>query len=209
MAGTQQGGMAVLAGEESPVFAAIAKRLRAAGWVVARDIDISARQGTITGLVYEPGLFGGEEFVRIGHVVDGLADLVDRLLPRLRSRANGGARIVVVASRDGLGWPDRPHTAAASAALVALARSLALQLGPQGITVNVVAGLPPHGSPLWHAGQPDGTHLREPEELLPEPVAVEDIARTCEFFVDDRSGYITGQVLHCCGGASLLSSLSV
>ena len=41
------------------------------------------------------------------------------------------------------------------------------------------------------------------------PVTPEDIAAAVAFFLDRRSGYITGQILHCCGGASLLSSLSV
>jgi NAD(P)-dependent dehydrogenase (short-subunit alcohol dehydrogenase family) len=45
--------------------------------------------------------------------------------------------------------------------------------------------------------------------LTGEPVTPEDIAAAITFFLDRRSGYITGQVLHCCGGASLLSSLSV
>jgi acetyl-CoA acetyltransferase len=53
------------------------------------------------------------------------------------------------------------------------------------------------------------THLFEPVPLTGEPVTPEDIAATVTFFLDRRSGYITGQVLHCCGGASLLSSLSV
>lgn len=118
-------------------------------------------------------------------------------------------RIVVITSRDGLGWPSRPDLAAQSGALVSAARSLALQLGRAGTTVNVVAALPPEGSPLRDAGRPENTHLYEPEALTPEPVTVHDIAETVAFFLDSRSSYITGQVLNCCGGASLLSSLSV
>jgi len=54
-----------------------------------------------------------------------------------------------------------------------------------------------------------GSHLHEPVPLSGSPVTEEDIAETVSFFLDHRCGYITGQVLHCCGGASLLSSLSV
>ncbi|MEV6227434.1 SDR family oxidoreductase [Saccharopolyspora shandongensis] len=196
---------------DSPIATAIAVRLRSSGWAVEprSHNTTEPRQGPITGLIYEPGLFTDDDAARAGHAVDDLLDFVDKNTPNLRPRADGGARIVVITSRDGLGWPNRPHTAATSGALVAAARSLALQLGPAGITVNVVAALPPEGSPLRDVEPPAGTHLREPVPLTPEPVTAEDIARTVEFFLNDRSGYITGQVLHCCGGASLLSSLSV
>lgn len=208
--------VAVLAGS-TPVSRAVIKRLRSDNWVT-EDLDpaepgaveaVAARHGAIDGLVYDPGLLDGGEAPRPGEVVDTFLDLVENVRPHLRSREEGGARIVVVSSRDGLGWPDRPGVAAAAGALVAVARSLALQLGPQGITINVVAALPPEGSALRRAGQPAGTHLHEPEPLTPEPVTVDDIAGTAAFFLDARSGYITGQVLYCCGGASLLSSLSV
>jgi NAD(P)-dependent dehydrogenase (short-subunit alcohol dehydrogenase family) len=163
----------------------------------------------VDGLIYEPALLDGREGVNALSVVGNLLNSVEQLRPHFRDRAEGGARIVAISSRDGLGWPDRPHIAAAAGALAAACRSLALQLGPAGITVNVVAALPPEGSTLRDAGRPAGTHLREPESLTPVPVTTEDIASTSEFFLDARSGYITGQVLYCCGGASLLSSLSV
>lgn len=210
--------LAVLASPGSPTATAIADRLSSGGWAVKaisgnsdqREIDaLLAGQDAIDGLIYEPGLLDGGEGVNTVSVVGNLLNLVEQLRPHLRTRAEGGARIVSISSRDGLGWPDRPHIAGAAGALVAVSRSLALQLGPAGVTVNVVAALPPEGSKLRDAGRPAGTHLREPKALTPAPVTTEDIASTTEFFLDTRSGYITGQVLYCCGGASLLSSLSV
>lgn len=213
--------LAVLVSPGTPTATAIADRLSSGGWVVKaisgnsdqREIDaLLAGQDAIDGLIYEPGLLDGGEGVNtvsvVGNVVGNLLNLVEQIRPRLSTRADGGARIVSISSRDGLGWPDRPHIAGAAGALVAVSRSLALQLGPAGVTVNVVAALPPEGSKLRDAGPPAGTHLREPKPLTPSPVTVEDIASTTEFFLDTRSGYITGQVLYCCGGASLLSSLS-
>ncbi|KRE64949.1 hypothetical protein ASG92_18310 [Arthrobacter sp. Soil736] len=210
--------LAVLASPGTAIATAVADRLRSGGWVVktiGQDPDpgeinaLLAGQEAIDGLIYEPGLLDGGNAISAGGVVGSLLKLVEQLRPHLRARADGGARIVAISSRDGLGWPDRPHIAAAAGPLVAVSRSLALQLGQDGVTVNVVAALPPQGSILRDAGQPAGTHLREPEPLTPAPVTAEDIASTSEFFLDDRSGYITGQVLYCCGGASLLSSLSV
>lgn len=209
--------VAVLASPGTATATAIADRLRDAGWAVktinedpnpAEINALLAEHEAIDGLIYEPGLLDGSHGINGADVVGGLLKLVEQLRPQLRPRTDGGARIVAISSRDGLGWPDRPHIAAA-AALIALSRSLALQLGPDGITVNVVAALPPQGSILRDAGRPAGTHLREPEPLTPAPVTPQDIASTSEFFLDARSGYITGQVLYCCGGASLLSSLSV
>ena len=93
--------------------------------------------------------------------------------------------------------------------MVAAVRSLALAHGQAGITVNGVIGIPPDAASRRDAGPAPGTHLFEPVALTGEPVTPEDIAADVTFFLDRRSGYITGQTLHCCGGASLLSSLSV
>ncbi|ONI74344.1 hypothetical protein BWI15_13590 [Kribbella sp. ALI-6-A] len=193
---------AIVTGADSPVAAAIASRLRSSGWRVERATGTPVvPKAPISGLVYEPGLLASADGARPGQIVDQLFDLVESVRPRLPTSSEGGARIVVVSSRDGLGWADRPHAAAASGALVAAARSLALQLAPAGVTVNVVAAVPPEAGTSRAAA--------EPSELTPDAVTAEDIARTVAFFLDDRSGYITGQVLYCCGGASLLSSLSV
>lgn len=57
------------------------------------------------------------------------------VLPRLRE----GARIVHVGSRGHLGAWGGVHQMAASAGLVAMTRSMALELQPEGFTVNLVA----------------------------------------------------------------------
>ncbi|MFI1469225.1 SDR family oxidoreductase [Streptomyces wuyuanensis] len=186
---------------------AIAGRLTSAGYTVETAFDATAEPGgPLDAIVYEPGLL---DDAPAEHTADQLLAAVDKLGPYLRPRDDGGSRIVVVTSRDGLGWPSRPALAAESGALVSAARSLALGLGRTGTTVNVVAALPPEGSPLRGSGRPENTHLYEPEALAPQPVTAQDIAETAAFLLDGRSGYVTGQVLYCCGGASLLSSLSV
>ncbi|MFJ4465942.1 SDR family oxidoreductase [Streptomyces sp. NPDC089424] len=186
---------------------AIAERLASAGHDVRTAVDTpAAMAGPLDALVYEPGLLDDDVS---GRPAEQLLAAIDQLGPHLRSRKDGGCRVVVVASRDGLGWPSRPDLAAESGALVSTARSLALKLGRSGITVNVVAALPPEGSPLRDSGRPENTHLYEPEALTPHPVTAQDIAETAAFLADARSGYVTGQVLYVCGGASLLSSLSV
>ncbi|MEU4173011.1 SDR family oxidoreductase [Streptomyces sp. NPDC026665] len=197
----------VLSPMSTVTASAIAGRLTSDGYqtetVAGPFTEVS---GPIDAFVYEPGLV---ENAPLWGTSDQLIGAIRLIRPHLRSAQEGGSRIVVITSRDGLGWPDRPDLAAEAAALASTARSLALQLGRTGTTVNAVAALPPEGSPLRNAGRPENTHLYEPEALTPHPVTVEDIADTAAFLLDPRSGYITGQVLYCCGGASLLSSLSV
>lgn len=89
---------------------------------------------------------------------------------------SAGAHIVAVSTRDSLGWPTRARTAAAGAALTAAARSLALQLAPQRITVNLVAALPPATSPLRDTLPAQATCLSEPAELTGDAITIDDIA---------------------------------
>jgi hypothetical protein len=199
----------VLSHGDDAVTTAVVRTLEQQGWTVHLGRDApSADQRPVNGVVYVPGLLAGIE--NAGRdPARALMDLVESLRPRLAPRERGGARLVAVGSRDWLGWPSRPQVAAQAAALVATVRSLALAHGRAGITVNAVIGIPLDATTLRGAGAVPGTHLYEPVPLTGEPVTAEDIAATVSFFLDQRSGYITGQILHCCGGASLLSSLSV
>ncbi|MDQ6525081.1 SDR family oxidoreductase [Nocardioides sp. LHD-245] len=177
----------------------VAEGLRERGWDVRASADTGA--GDLCGVLVDPGLLipagGGDE---AADVVELLRGAVDRA--RARFPATGG-RVVVLVSRDLLGAPARTAVAAASGALVSAVRSLALELGRSGITVNVVVGLTDAGGD----DQEDtvGAHV---ESLLPWDIECDDLAAAISFLLDERSAYITGQVLQCTGGASLLSSLS-
>ena len=176
--------IALLAPIRTPVTAAVADLLRADGWTV-----VSTTDRPVDALVVDPGLLDDGPVRDAAH---GLLDLVERT--PFPSRDDGGAAVVVVGSRDQLGWGERPELAAEAAAVFGATRSLALRLAPRGITVNLVAGRP--------AG--DG-----PAELLPEPVTPADVAATVAFLAHPRSRYVTGQLVFCDAGAALLSSLSV
>lgn len=201
-------------GDESAT-AAVMRTLEQDGWHVihtsgdaAAVTEVITESGrTVTGVVYVPGLLSAVEHQNADPATC-LLELVDALRPHLASRQQGGARVVTVGSRDWLGWPNRPLVAAQAAALVATVRSLALAHGQAGVTVNGVIGLPFDAAERRADGPASGTHLYEPVPLTSEPVDADDIAAAVAFFLDERSGYITGQILHCCGGASLLSSMS-
>ena len=184
---------------------AVVRTLERDGWTVVQSSADPYQ--AVNGVVYIPGLL---EDTAGAHV-----DPARRCWTSWSRCGRGfrrrrmAPRVAAVGSRDWLGWPSRPRAAAEAAALVAMVRSLALENGQAGITVNSVIGIPPDAASRRDAGPAPGTHLLEPVALTGAPVTPEDLAAAVAFFLDPRSGYITGQTLHCCGGASLLSSLSV
>jgi NAD(P)-dependent dehydrogenase (short-subunit alcohol dehydrogenase family) len=205
----------VLSHGDDAATAAVVRTLQDGGWRVihtngaAPIAEALTEPGlTVHGVAYLPGLLSSGGFPQKVEPAVSLLELVDAVQPYLVDRQDGGARVVVVGSRDWLGWPSRPLAAAQAAALVATVRSLALAHGPAGVTVNAVIGLLADAAQRREIGPARGTHLYEPVALTGEPVDADDIAAAVAFFLDDRSGYITGQVLHCCGGAGLLSSMS-
>ena len=124
--------------------------------------------------------------------------------PGMRERGVG--RIVMISSRGALGLATRSAYAATKAGMIGLARTWALELAPEGITVNVVAPGPIRGTEMFHAVVPAESE-RERQLAAAIPVkrlgTPEDVARAVDFFVDPGAGFVTGQVLYVCGGASV------
>jgi len=117
----------------------------------------------------------------------------------------GWGRIVNISSSSThSGQEFMSHYVAAKSAVNGLTKSLALELGPAGITVNAV---PPGfvDTPMLRAAeernQLGGTvedHIRRtPVRRVGRP---EDIAAACAFLISEEAGYITGQILGVNGG---------
>ena len=85
------------------------------------------------------------------------------------------------------------------AALIALTRSLALELAPSHIRVNCVAPGPIKTDMVEALGQEVMDMLAE-ETPLGRLGTPEDIAHAVAFFASDKSSFITGQVLTADGG---------
>jgi NAD(P)-dependent dehydrogenase (short-subunit alcohol dehydrogenase family) len=130
--------------------------------------------------------------------------LAQAFLPGMRAAHFG--RIVLIASRAALGLPGRTHYSATKAGLIGLARTWALELAADGITVNVVAPGPIRGTAMFHAVIERGSEREValatgiPVKRLGEP---DDVARAVGFFADAQNSFVTGQVLYVCGGASV------
>src|SRR5690349_22608397 len=103
----------------------------------------------------------------------------------------GWGRIVNISSSSThSGQPFMSPYVAAKSAVNGLTKSLALEYGPCGITVNAV---PPGfvDTPMLRGTVED--HIkRTPVRRVGRP---EDIAAACAFFVSEEAGYITGQIL--------------
>ena len=118
-------------------------------------------------------------------------------------RANGGS-IVNVASRVYLSGTGVGYTSSKSG-LIGLTRTLAVQLGPHGIRVNAVAPSFLNSSfnkkiVAENRGLADAFRKITPLGRVGTP---EDVAGAIAFLASDRASFITGDVLHVCGGAQL------
>jgi len=104
------------------------------------------------------------------------------------------------------GWASHAHYTTAKAGLVGLVRTLAVELGPHGITANAIAPgvieTPQSLDPVNSLG-PDGVRefaARVPVRRNGQP---EDIAHTFLFLASEEASFLTGQVLLVDGGVSL------
>ncbi|MBT5048129.1 MAG: SDR family oxidoreductase [Rhodospirillaceae bacterium] len=114
-------------------------------------------------------------------------------------------RIVNMSSRAHLGKAKRTAYAGTKGALVSMTGVWALEMAEHGITVNAVAPGPIRTALFDAANPPDDPRTRDiidqvPVKRLGEP---EDIANAVSFFMNDQSGFVTGQTLYVCGGVTL------
>ena len=127
-------------------------------------------------------------------------------LPGMRARGYG--RIVNLSSRGALGREGRTSYGAAKAGVIGMTRTWALELARDGITANVVSPGPTETEMFRrnNLSGPDAEARRRafladvPMDRFGQP---DEIAHAIAFFLDRGAGFVTGQVLHVCGGSSV------
>lgn len=182
---------------------------RAATAEAAKDI---ARRFEVTTIVHNAGVIRPALLPEVQLTdIDALVNLhwgaalllVQACLPTMRERKFG--RILLMSSRAALGAQTRTAYSATKSGMLGLARTWALELAPHGITVNVVAPGPVH-TEMFYDVIPAGSE-REQKLAASIPVGrigeAADVARAVSFFIHPDAGFITGQSLYVCGGASI------
>ena len=122
--------------------------------------------------------------------------------------AAGWGRIVNISAIGAqTGAPNMALYTATKGGLIAMTRSLAIELGPKGITVNSVS--PGFIDTPMARRAIDGDLFPVPYEQIlamypiPRLGRPEEIAAACAYFASEDAGYVTGQLLGVNGGAAV------
>jgi 2-hydroxycyclohexanecarboxyl-CoA dehydrogenase len=167
--------------------------------------------GPVTVLVNAAGLDGFKRFTQIEfedwqRIIDvnlnGVFHMIQAVLPDM-IEAGWGRIVNISSSSTHSGTPYMSHYVAAKSAVNGLTKALALEYGPNGITVNAV---PPGfvDTPMLRKAEQHGYIGDIEKNIAATPVRrmgkPEDIAAACAFLVSEEAGYITGQILGVNGG---------
>ncbi|MBX7453753.1 SDR family oxidoreductase [Mycolicibacterium sp. 3033] len=173
--------------------------------------DIRAELGPVTVLVNAAGMERFKRFTDLTFddwqkVIDvnlnGTFHCIQAVLPDMLE-AGWGRIVNISSSSTHSGQPFMAAYVAAKSAVNGLTKSLALEYGPHGITVNAV---PPGfiDTPMLRKAEQRGFLGDTDKQIEATPVRrigrPEDIAAACSFFISDDASYITGQILGVNGG---------
>jgi 3-oxoacyl-[acyl-carrier protein] reductase len=126
-----------------------------------------------------------------------IVNVLKALRPHFK-RQGGGRVVNIVTELWNLGYGHWSPYVAGKGALVGLSRSLANELGPENITVNMVA-------PGWMADEKVNTDSHESRSFaqsipLRRHGSASEVGKVCAFFFSDLASYVTGSYLPVAGG---------
>ena len=127
--------------------------------------------------------------------------LAKRVVPKMMKARWG--RIIVVSSVGAyIGAPGQANYAASKAGLIGLARSIAREYGPRGITANVVAP-GPIATDMLDAMPEDKRAALAAQVPVGRIGTVEEVAAAVTFLASEPAAYITGAVVPVDGGLGM------
>jgi NAD(P)-dependent dehydrogenase (short-subunit alcohol dehydrogenase family) len=180
------------------------------GQVEAAVTRVEEELGAVEVLVANAGITRDGLLVRMSE--DDFADVIatnltatwriaKRVLPKMMKARWG--RIVIMSSVGAyIGAPGQANYAASKAGLIGLARSIAREYGPRGITANVVAPGPIDTDML--AAMPEDRRAALGSQVPVGRIgSVDEVAATVTFLASEPAAYITGAVVPVDGGLGM------
>lgn len=180
--------------------------------VLDENIDFTFVPAVLDGLVYCPGAINLKPFARIkpeDFITDyqlqlvGAVKVIQACLPKLKNAASPSIVLFsTVAAQTGFNFHSL--VGASKGAIEGLTKALAAEFAPK-IRVNCIApsvtDTPLAGALLNTEEKKEANAQRHPLKKIGKP---EDLASLAEFLLSEKSGWITGQVIHADGGMSSL-----
>lgn len=180
--------------------------------VLDETFDLGFLPETLNGLIYCPGSINLRPFARLNPAdftadfnlqIVGAVKVIQTALPKLK--ASGNSSIVLfstVAVQSGFNFHSIVSTS--KGAIEGLTKALAAEFAPT-IRVNCIApsltDTPLAASFINTTTKLETNAQRHPLKRIG---TTEDIANMAEFLLSEKSGWITGQILHVDGGISTL-----
>jgi 3-oxoacyl-[acyl-carrier protein] reductase len=131
--------------------------------------------------------------------------LMSRAVQGFMTKAGWG-RIVNLSSTSALGNRGQANYAAAKAGLQGFTKTLALELGKFGVTVNAVAPGFIVTDMTAQTAERMGVAFEDFQKAAAEQIAVrrvgypDDVAHTVSYFVSEGASFVSGQVVYVAGG---------
>ncbi len=175
--------------------------------------DLSVLPDEINGLVYCPGSINLRPFTRLKpddfrsdfeQNVIGAVKSIQTILPRIK-RAKGGSIVLFSTVAAKLGMPFHSSIATSKAAIEGLSKSLAAELAQSNIRVNVIApSLTDTSLAEGLLNSPEKRESAKNRHPIKQIGTPDDMAFVVEMLLNDRSSWITGQVIGVDGGMGSL-----